>query len=95
MRKVFCIKYQKELPGVAQPPLPGEPGQFVYNHVSQQAWDEWLNHQTMLINEKRLQLFDAKTRAYLMKQMNLFLHNKDYDKPAGYVPPKAGEESSV
>ena len=94
MRKVFCIKYQKELPGVAQPPLPGEQGQFVYENVSQRAWDEWLNHQTMLINEKRLQLFDAKARAYLMEQMNLFLHNKDYDRPAGYVPPSAAEESA-
>lgn len=94
MRKVFCLKYQQELPGLAQPPLPGERGQFVYEHVSQRAWDDWLEHQKMLINEKRLQLFDAQARAYLMKQMDLFLQNKDYDKPAGYVPPAKTEESA-
>ena len=89
MRKIFCIKYQKELPGLEKEPMPGEQGKFVYENVSALAWEEWLRHQTMLINEKRLQLFDVKTRAYLKEQMHLYMENKNYDKPAGYVAPEA------
>ena len=31
---VFCVKFQKELPGLDAPPWPGELGQRIYENVS-------------------------------------------------------------
>ena len=50
-RIVTCKKYKKDLPGLDQPPYPGPKGQEIFKTVSKQAWEEWLNHQKMLINE--------------------------------------------
>ncbi len=85
MKEVNCVKYKTQLPGLASPPLPGEKGEYILNNVSQKAWMDWLNHQTMLINEKRLVLSNIEDRKYLKEQMDKFLHNKDFDIPAGYV----------
>ncbi len=87
-RTVFCRKHKQELPGMAQPPFPGPKGQDIYENVSQQAWQEWLAHQTMLINEKQLNLMDTSTRVYLGEQMNNFLSGEDYDAAEGYIPPE-------
>lgn len=88
VREVNCIKYKRSMPALASPPLPGDTGDYIYNNVSQQAWTDWLNHQTMLINERRLVLANVKDRQYLQEQMDKFLHDKDFDIPAGYVPPE-------
>lgn len=85
-RTVMCRKYQKDLPGLARPPYPGPKGQAIFDEVSQQAWDEWQSHQTMLINEKHLSLVDPQTRKYLQDEMDKFLSGEDYDKAEGYVP---------
>lgn len=87
-RTVFCRKYQKDLPGLAVPPLPGVKGQSIFEDVSAQAWQEWLSHQTMLINEKQLNLMDMTARTYLNEQMEHFLNNAEIDEVEGYVPPK-------
>lgn len=85
-RMVHCKKYNKELPGLTLPPYPGAKGQEIYESVSQQAWNEWQNHQTMLINEKHLNLASADDRKYLQQQMELFLNNEKFDRAEGYVP---------
>lgn len=87
-RTVYCRKYQKELPGLPVPPLPGPKGQEIYNNVSQQAWQEWQQQQTMLINEKHLSLASADDRRYLQEQMDRFLTNENHDQAEGYVPPE-------
>lgn len=86
-RTVFCRKYGEELPGLPVPPYPGEKGREIYRTVSQRAWKEWLGQQTMLINERQLNLASADDRKYLNEQMDKFLDNEDYDRAAGYVPP--------
>jgi len=86
-RTVFCKKYQKELEGLDAPPYPGPKGQDIFDNVSKQAWQEWQNHQTMLINEKQLSLMDPQARKYLQQEMDKFLAGEDYDKAEGYVPP--------
>jgi len=86
-RMVQCRKYNKELPGLAVPPYPGPKGQEMYENVSQQAWQEWQAQQTMLINEKQLNLMDPDTRKYLQQEMDKFLANEEYDRAEGYVPP--------
>ncbi|HNG46126.1 MAG TPA: oxidative damage protection protein, partial [Agitococcus sp.] len=50
-RMVMCRKYQQEMEGLAFPPFNGAKGQTIFETVSKQAWQEWLKHQTMLINE--------------------------------------------
>ncbi|WP_370980811.1 oxidative damage protection protein [Agaribacterium sp. ZY112] len=87
-RTVFCRKYKQDLPGLAVPPLPGAKGQELFEHISAQAWQEWLAKQTMLINEKQLNLMDMTARAYLAEQMQKFFANEDTDTIEGYVPPK-------
>lgn len=86
-RTVFCKKYQRELEGLAAPPYPGAKGQEIFEHVSKQAWQEWLAHQTMLINERRLKLMEPQTRKFLQEEMDKFLSGDDYAKAEGYVPP--------
>ncbi|MDN3637836.1 oxidative damage protection protein [Simiduia curdlanivorans] len=88
-RQVFCRKYKKEMEGLDQPPYPGAKGQDLYSNISKQAWQEWLKHQTMLINEKHLSLMDLTARAYLTEQMDKFLSGEDYDAAEGYVPPES------
>lgn len=85
-RTVHCKKYDKELPGLAAPPYPGAKGQEIYETVSQQAWSEWQAQQTMLINEKQLNMMQADDRKYLQAEMDKFLNNEDFDQAEGYVP---------
>jgi Fe-S cluster biosynthesis and repair protein YggX len=85
-RWVDCAKLKKQAEGLAQPPLPGELGKKIYEHISQEAWQLWIQHQTMLINENRLSLIDPKARAFLLREMENFLFGAGSDKPTGYVP---------
>lgn len=86
-RSVFCRKYQQQLPGLTQPPFPGPKGEDIFENISQKAWDEWLAQQTMLINEKHLNMMDAEARNYLNEQRSKFLAGEEYDVADGYIPP--------
>ena len=86
-RTVFCRKLKQDLPGLDQPPFPGPAGEDIFNNISRQAWQEWLDHQTMLINEKRLNMMDLTARTYLGEQRKRFLSGESYDQAEGYVPP--------
>ena len=85
-RTVNCQKLRKEAEGLPVPPLPGPKGQWVYENISQQAWQEWQAHQTRLINEKRLNLLEPETRKYLTEQMDKYFAGEDVDAADGYVP---------
>lgn len=85
-RIIFCIKLKKEAPGLAFPPFPNELGTRVFEQISEEAWQSWLAHQTMLINEYRLSMLDAQARQFLMKEMEKFLWGDGSEAPAGYVP---------
>lgn len=87
-RKVFCKKLKKDLKGLGEAPYPGDLGDEIYNHISKEAWDLWLDHQTMIINENRLNLADENARKTLEKTMIKFLFQDDEVKPAGYVAPE-------
>ena len=88
-RTVFCAKLQKDLPALDEAPWPGELGKRIYDNVSKEAFELWKKHQTMLVNENRLNLADARARQYLARQMEQFFFGDGGDKPAGYVPPSA------
>ncbi len=86
-RTVFCRKHQKELKGLDFPPMPGTVGQDIFENISEQAWKEWQSQQTMLINEKHLNMMDPNARKFLQEQMNKFFSNEDFEQAEGYVPP--------
>jgi Fe-S cluster biosynthesis and repair protein YggX len=88
-RTVECIHLKKSAEGLDYAPYPGELGQRIYSHVSKEAWQLWLKHQTMLVNENRLNLADLRARQYLARQMESFFFGNGAEQPAGYVPPSA------
>jgi len=88
-RTVQCIKLQQEAEGLDFAPYPGELGKRIYENVSKEAWGAWLKHQTMLVNENRLNLADVRARKYLATQMESFFFGGDVDQATGYVPPSA------
>ena len=68
-RMVQCVKLGREAEGLDFPPYPGELGKRIFESVSKEAWQQWLRHQTMLVNENRLSLADARARKWLAEQM--------------------------
>ena len=87
-RMVHCVLLKQELPGLERPTYPGALGQRIYEQVSAQAWQQWLRHQTMLINEYRLSVIEPKARKFLEAEMEKFFFGGGADKPEGYVPEK-------
>ena len=86
-RKVQCQKTGQLAEGLDCPPYPGELGQRIYEHISKAAWAQWINHQTMLINEYRLNMRESEAREFLVKEMEKYLFGDGSEKPAGYVQP--------
>ena len=85
-RTVNCVLLGKEAEGMDFAPYPGELGKRVYDNVSKQAWQQWLGHQTMLMNENRLSPIDPEARKFLEQEMEKFFFSGGAEKPAGYVP---------
>jgi Fe-S cluster biosynthesis and repair protein YggX len=84
-RMVRCVLLQSEAPGLDRPPYPGPLGQRIFENVSKQAWSQWVNQQTMLINEYRLTPIDPKARKFLETEMEKFFFGAGSQKPEGYV----------
>jgi Fe-S cluster biosynthesis and repair protein YggX len=87
-RMVKCIKLGVEAEGLERPPVPGELGKKIWESVSKEAWQQWIKHQTMLINENRLNLMDPAARKYLAEQMDRHFFGSGADAATGYVPPQ-------
>ena len=86
-RKVHCQLLDKELDALSFQPYPGDLGKRIYDNISQEGWQQWLAHQTMLINEHRLSPINPQHRAYLEEQMERFFFGEGAETPEGYVPP--------
>ncbi len=87
-RMVKCVKLGREAEGLERPPVPGELGKRIWENVSKEAWEQWIRHQTMLINENRLNLADPRARKYLQEQMEKHFFGGGADVAQGYVPPQ-------
>lgn len=84
---IHCAKLNQELEALERAPYPGELGKKILNSVSKQAWQMWLDYQTMLINENNLNMLDEKAQSYLKEQMEKFLFTQDgVDEIKGYTP---------
>ena len=87
-RTVHCIKLKKDAEGLDRPPYPGPLGQRIFDNVSKQAWREWVEHQTRLINEYKLALIDPSARKFLAEEMEKYFFGGGDMAQTGYVPPK-------
>ena len=87
-RMVKCVMLGKELPGLDEPPWSGELGQRIYENVSQQAWNQWVDHLRMLINEYRLAPASKEAQEFIAQQMERFFFGEGSSHPPGYVPPQ-------
>ncbi len=85
-RTVECILLGGEKPGLDRLPYPGELGQRIFDNVSQEAWQQWLQHQTILINEYRLTPIEPKDRRFLEQEMDKFFFGNGSSQPEDYVP---------
>ena len=87
MTILHCIKLDKDLESLDRAPYPGELGKRILENVSKEAWQMWLDHQTMLINENNLNLFEASSQSYLKEQMEKYFFDTDnLDSIEGYIP---------
>lgn len=88
-RLVHCIKLDKELPGLARPPFPNEVGQLVYERVSKEAWDLWLQESVRYINTYRVDLSSREGTDFMMKQLKIWLGIEDGELAAtAWTPPE-------
>lgn len=87
-RKVHCVKLDKEADGLNAVTYPGELGERIFKEVSQEAWQMWLGHQTMLINEYRLTPIEPKARQFLEEEMEKFFFGGGSEKPKEFVKPE-------
>lgn len=99
-RMVYCVKLQKEAPGLDENDLQGQVAlemveslggeelrQRIYENVSHEGWEMWKGFMTMLLNEYRLNLMDPQTDEFLRQQMDDFFFGEGAAMPPGYVPP--------
>jgi Fe-S cluster biosynthesis and repair protein YggX len=86
-RTVNCVVLKQPAEGLDYAPYPGELGQRIFDNVSKQGWQQWLKHQTMLLNEYRLSPIEPKARKFLVAEMEKFFFGTGSEKPAEFVPP--------
>ena len=87
-RRVNCVKLGKEADGLDFPPYPGELGKKIWENVSKEAWQMWLDHQTMIINEYRLNPLDPEARTFIEKELDNYFFGEGAKLPPGFVPPQ-------
>jgi len=85
-RMINCVKLGKEAEGLERPPYPGEVGQKIFDTISNEAWQGWVNHQTMLLNEYRLSPINPKDRKFLEEEMEKFLFGDGPSAVDNFVP---------
>ncbi|GGY96990.1 MAG: hypothetical protein PWP74_18 [Shewanella sp.] len=90
-RTVHCVYLNQEAEGLDFQLYPGEIGKRIFDSISKEAWAAWQHKQTMLINEKKLNMMNAEHRKFLEEQMVHFLFEGGDVQVEGYVPPKEEE----
>lgn len=89
-RKVFCLKFNREMEGLDEIPFEGHPlGQKIYDNISKEAWKMWVEHMKMLMNEYRLNLGTREAQEFLIQQMDSYFFGEGAALPPDFVPPKA------
>jgi Fe-S cluster biosynthesis and repair protein YggX len=87
-RTVFCVKFQREMPGLDEPPFDTDLGRRIYENVSRDAWGMWAEYAKMILNEYRLNPANRQDQEVLVKHMEDFFFGEGAALPPGYVPPR-------
>jgi len=87
-RTVNCVKLGREADGLDYPPWPGELGKRIFENVSKEAWQQWVQHQTMLINENRLNPMNPQHKDFIKGELEKYFFGPGSAKPTGYVAPE-------
>ncbi len=88
---VNCVVLGEDAPGLGRVPYPGELGQRIYESVSAGGWSQWIERQTMIINENGLSTIDPASLAIIEQHMLGFIF-KEGDlghQPSGFQAPGA------
>jgi len=87
-RLVHCIKLDRELPGLAKPHFPNEMGQLVFEKVSKEGWDLWLQESVRYINTYRVDLSSREGAEFMLKQLRIWMGLEEGDLAAtAWTPP--------
>ena len=87
-RLVHCIKLDRELPGLARAPFPNELGQLIYDKLSKEAWDQWLQESVRYINTYRVDLSSREGTEFMMNQLRIWLGLDEGEQAAtAWTPP--------
>ncbi|HXS18394.1 MAG TPA: oxidative damage protection protein [Polyangiaceae bacterium] len=89
-KTVQCVKLGREAEALDRPPLKGEVGQRIFEHVSKDGWKMWLEHSKMLINEYRLDLTSPQGQQVWYGEMEKFFFGEGSSAPPDFVK-KDGE----
>ncbi len=85
---VKCVKLGREAEGLDEPPFDSPLGQRVYENVSKEAWQGWMNHMRMLLNEYRLQPWRPEHQEFIAQQMEDYFFGGGGHLPEQYTPPE-------
>lgn len=88
-RMVQCVVIGREAEGLDKVTHPGELGQRIYENVSKEGWQQWLERLTMIINENGLNTADpASIQVVEQHMLGFFFKEGDFGNvPEGFQPP--------
>jgi Fe-S cluster biosynthesis and repair protein YggX len=70
---ISCRRCSTDAPALARPPFRTELGERIVREICASCWQDWLKHQTLLINHYGLDPRDPKARAFLYQQIEQVL----------------------
>ncbi|MEJ2346183.1 MAG: oxidative damage protection protein [Gammaproteobacteria bacterium] len=89
-RVVQCVVLKREAEGLDAPPHPGDLGQRIYENVSKEGWQQWLERLTMIVNENGLNTADPRTLELIEQHMlGFFFGEGEFSGPQAFQPPRA------
>lgn len=69
METIQCTRCGEEKPRLEKAPFRTELGERIRARICYDCWQDWLQHQTLLINHYGLDPRDPKAREFLYKQV--------------------------
>jgi Fe-S cluster biosynthesis and repair protein YggX len=73
MSDVKCVRCGQNREQLPAPPFRNALGDRIFDSVCRTCWQEWLQHQTAVINHYGLDLRDPRAREFLTSQTESFL----------------------
>jgi Fe-S cluster biosynthesis and repair protein YggX len=72
-KTIQCRRCGETKPELSRAPFRTDLGQRIQQEICTDCWQEWLQHQTLLINHYGLDPRDQKARAFLYEQIEQVL----------------------